>query len=56
MIREFGMKKWYTYTPVLLAGYGCEVGLVSMGTVSLALMSKAVIVESLWGNSQRRFT
>jgi hypothetical protein len=47
MIRKFGLKRWYTYTPVLLAGFGCGVGLVSMGTVSLALLSKAVIVKPI---------
>ena len=47
MIRKFGLKRWYTYTPVLMAGFACSTGLVSMGTVALALISKAIIVKPL---------
>lgn len=45
MIRRFGLKKWYRYTPVLMAGFGCGVGLVGMATVAIALVSRAVIVK-----------
>jgi len=45
MIKKFGLKRWYKYTPVLAAGFGCGVGLVSMATVAIALVSKAVIVK-----------
>jgi len=45
MIKKFGLKRWYTYTPVMAAGFGCGVGLVSMATVAIALVSKAVIVK-----------
>jgi len=45
MIRKFGLKRWYRYTPVLMAGFGCGVGLVGMATVAVALVSKAVIVK-----------
>lgn len=45
MIKKFGLKRWYRYTPVLMAGFGCGVGLVGMATVAVALVSKAVIVK-----------
>ena len=45
MIKRFGLKRWYRYTPVLMAGFGCGVGLVGMATVAVALVSKAVIVK-----------
>jgi len=45
MIRKFGLKKWYRYTPVLMAGFGCGVGLFGMATVAIALVSRAVIVK-----------
>lgn len=45
MIKRFGLKRWYRYTPVMAAGFSCGVGLVSMATVAVALVSKAVIVK-----------
>jgi len=45
MIRRFGLKKWYRYTPVMMAGFGCGVGLVGMAAVAIALVSRAVIVK-----------
>jgi len=45
MIRKFGLKKWYRYTPVMMAGFGCGVGLVGMAAVAIALVSRAVIVK-----------
>jgi hypothetical protein len=44
MIKKFGQKRWYMFNPVLAAGFTCGTGLVGMGTVSIALLSKAVIV------------
>ena len=45
MIKRFGMKRWYMFNPVLAAGFACGVGLIGMGTVAIALVSKAVIVK-----------
>jgi hypothetical protein len=45
MIKRFGLKRWYTYTPVLMAGFSCGTGLTGMATVAIALVSKAVIVK-----------
>ena len=40
--KRFGEKTWRSYTPILLAGYGCGVGLVGMAAVGLALIVKSV--------------
>ena len=40
--RRFGELKWKAYTPILLAGYGCGMGLIGMTAISVALISKAV--------------
>lgn len=40
--RRIGVEKWTMYTPVLLAGFACGTGLVSMASIALALISKAV--------------
>ncbi|MDX1933879.1 MAG: hypothetical protein SFU56_14870 [Capsulimonadales bacterium] len=40
--KRLGTERWMQYTPVLLAGFGCGMGLVSMGAIALALISKAV--------------
>ncbi len=45
MIKKFGLKRWYMFNPVLAAGFTCGVGLIGMGTVAIALVSKAVIVK-----------
>jgi len=45
MIKRFGLKRWYMFNPVLAAGFGCGTGLIGMGTVAIALVSKAVIVK-----------
>ena len=45
MIKKFGLKRWFMFNPVLAAGFTCGVGLVGMGTVAIALVSKAVIVK-----------
>ncbi len=40
--RRIGIEKWTNYAPVLLAGFACGTGLVSMAAIALALISKAV--------------
>lgn len=40
--RRLGAERWAMYAPVLLAGFACGTGLVSMGAIALALIAKAV--------------
>jgi len=40
--KRIGIEKWTNYAPVLLAGFACGTGLVSMAAIALALISKAV--------------
>jgi hypothetical protein len=40
--KRFGLDKWRNYAPVLMAGFACGTGLVTMGAIALALISKAV--------------
>lgn len=40
--KRLGRERWAQYAPVLLAGFACGTGLVSMGAIALALISKAV--------------
>ena len=40
--KRFGESKWNAYAPILLAGYGCGMGLIGMTSISVALISKAV--------------
>ena len=40
--RRFGEARWRVYTPILLAGYSCGMGLVGMSSIAVALISKAV--------------
>jgi len=40
--RRFGDVRWRAYAPILMAGYGCGVGLIGMTTVALKLISSAV--------------
>ncbi|MDF2441424.1 MAG: hypothetical protein JWN98_2408 [Abditibacteriota bacterium] len=40
--RRYGVENWRAYAPVLVAGYYCGMGLIGMGAVSLALLSKSV--------------
>lgn len=40
--KRFGERKWHAYTPVLAAGYGCGMGLISMVTIALTLIAKSV--------------
>ena len=44
MMKRFGVRKWQLYTPVLLAGYACGVGLIGMFSIALAIIFKAVRV------------
>ena len=40
--KRYGEENWKAYTPVLVAGYYCGMGLIGMAAVSLALLSKSV--------------
>ena len=40
--KRIGVERWTQYAPVLLAGFACGTGLVSMASIALALISKAV--------------
>lgn len=40
--KRYGMENWRAYAPVLVAGYYCGMGLIGMGSVALALLSKSV--------------
>ena len=40
--RRFGTDNWRMYTPVLLAGFSCGTGLISMAAIALALIAKSV--------------
>ena len=42
MAKRYGADNWVRYAPVLLAGFSCGTGLVSMFSISLALLAKAV--------------
>ena len=40
--KRLGEKKWRAYTPILLAGYSCGMGLVGMTSIAVALIAKAI--------------
>jgi hypothetical protein len=40
--RRFGEHEWHRYTPVLLAGFSCGMGLVAMVAIALGLITKSV--------------
>jgi hypothetical protein len=40
--KRVGVERWTMYAPVLLAGFACGTGLVSMAAIALALIAKAV--------------
>lgn len=42
MAKRYGAETWSRYAPVLLAGFSCGTGLVSMAAIALALIAKAV--------------
>ncbi|MCX7806653.1 MAG: hypothetical protein N3A38_15925, partial [Planctomycetota bacterium] len=39
--RKFGREKWRKYAPVILAGFACGLGLISMGSIGVALIAKS---------------
>jgi hypothetical protein len=41
-VPRYGARRWKQYATVLLAGYACGMGLVGMGTVAIAMVSKSV--------------
>jgi hypothetical protein len=40
--KKFGQQQWQSITPILIAGFSCGMGLVSMCAIALALISKTV--------------
>lgn len=42
LARKYGAETWARYAPVLLAGFSCGAGLVSLLSISVALITKAV--------------
>ena len=40
--KKIGKENWKKYTPVLLAGYACGMGLIAMFSISIALIAKTV--------------
>lgn len=42
MAKKFGQETWGRYAPVLLAGFSCGTGLISLIAIAIALISKAV--------------
>lgn len=40
--RRFGEKTWRQYTPVLLAGFSCGMGLIGMVAIAVALISQSI--------------
>jgi hypothetical protein len=40
--RRFGEDSWRMYSPVLLAGFACGTGLISMAAIALSLIAKSV--------------
>ena len=42
MARKYGAETWKRYAPVLIAGFSCGTGLMSLVSISIALIAKAV--------------
>jgi len=40
--KKFGRRRWLQLAPVILAGFSCGMGLVGMGSVAIAMISKSV--------------
>src|SRR5262249_21375362 len=40
--KRFGVHEWHRYTPVLLAGFSCGMGLIAMVAIALGLITKSV--------------
>lgn len=43
MAKRIGAKTWRAYAPILLAGYGCGVGLIGTVGIAIALIAQSVI-------------
>lgn len=41
-VPRYGARRWKQYATVLMAGFSCGMGLIGMGTVALAMISKSV--------------
>jgi len=39
---KFGQQRWRRYAPVLLAGYGCGMGLIAMTSIAVSLVMKSI--------------
>ncbi|HOK80089.1 MAG TPA: peptide transporter [bacterium] len=40
--KKFGSQTWRRYTPIILAGYTCGVGLIGMVSIAVALIAKTI--------------
>jgi hypothetical protein len=40
--KKFGAEKWRAYTPIVLAGYSCGMGLIAMCAIAVTLIYKAI--------------
>ena len=40
--KKFGEPTWKKYAPILLAGYGCGMGLIAMSSIAVSLVMKSV--------------
>lgn len=40
--KKFGAETWRRYTPIILAGYSCGVGLIGMVSIAIALIAKTI--------------
>ena len=41
-VPRYGARRWKQYATVLMAGYSCGMGLIGMGTIAIAMISKSV--------------
>jgi hypothetical protein len=42
MERRLGRSEWRRYSVVVLAGYGCGMGLIALGASAIAMITKSV--------------
>ena len=40
--KKIGKETWRKYTPILLAGYACGIGLIGMASIAVALIAKTI--------------
>jgi len=40
--KKIGKETWRKYTPIILAGYACGMGLIGMISVAVALIAKTI--------------